>query len=332
MRTENLLNGKPEGGFRGWRRVLPSAGLAFAVIAAAGTGLAGCDSLTGGGGAVFTEAEAAAPESAGGTIAASGTAFRTINVKFEILNGGWGLINSRGIVSKQDDSYLVSGEPDFASGYFASADFTISIIVPASEKYLNIRWKATDIWWRCTYLKAGLQLVDGNGSYTVVLDYNGRGNVATKNLSDVSVNTNDAGNDFHNALARVSGPLPADLRRITVKFEVMDGGFGLSKSVGLVSMQDDSYLEYKQKPSSWDFTITITVPADSEYLNVRWFCDDINGYTYVKAKVKAESGTITLDYNGKGKVATKNLYDVVTGTNADMEKDFYDAFNHAVSD
>jgi len=38
--------------------------------------------------------------------------------------------------------------------------------------------------------------------------------------------------------------------------------------------------------------------------------------------MKPESGTIALDYNGKGKAATKNLYDVAVGTNADMKKDF----------
>jgi len=48
--------------------------------------------------------------------------------------------------------------------------------------------------------------------------------------------------------------------------------------------------------------------------------------------MKPESGTITMDFNGKGKIATKNLYDVTVGTNADMKKDFYDAFDHATPD
>jgi len=46
--------------------------------------------------------------------------------------------------------------------------------------------------------------------------------------------------------------------------------------------------------------------------------------------MKPESGTIALDYNGKEKAATKNLYDVAVDTNADMKKDFDDALDHAV--
>jgi len=99
---------------------------------------------------------------------------------------------------------------------------------------------------------------------------------------------------------------------IKVKFDVRNGGTGLWKSGGIVSTQDDSRLIYNEGSFSRDYTITITVPAKDEYLNIRWWGDDfwLEG-TYVKTKTKAETGTIILDYNGCGEVATSgNLYDV----------------------
>jgi len=89
---------------------------------------------------------------------------------------------------------------------------------------------------------------------------------------------------------------------------------GISNSNGIVSTQDDSYLVYDGSPTPADFTIAIKVPADDEYLNIRWkgfsafFSTDI----YLKAKMKAESDFIRLDYKAPENidVATKNLYDV----------------------
>jgi len=43
---------------------------------------------------------------AGWTIAASKARTKEIKVRFEVLNGGGGLINNARIVSTQDDSYL----------------------------------------------------------------------------------------------------------------------------------------------------------------------------------------------------------------------------------
>jgi len=103
----------------------------------------------------------------------------------------------------------------------------------------------------------------------------------------------------------------AGTKKIKVKFEVGNGGLGLYKSAGIVSTQDDSYLVYDSNIFSWDFTITITVPANDEYLNIRWKgFEGLRLHTFVKAKMKAESGTITLKYNGYKKVVTNNLYDV----------------------
>jgi len=126
----------------------------------------------------------------------------------------------------------------------------------------------------------------------------------------------------------------AATKKIKVKFEVLQGGGGICKNAGIVSTQDDSYLVYNQKPASRDFTITITVPASDEYLNVRWWGDDFwLPNTCIKAKMKPESGTITLDYNGFSggypKVATKNLYDVSVTTD---QKDWKNALKRASND
>jgi len=107
----------------------------------------------------------------------------------------------------------------------------------------------------------------------------------------------------------------AGTKTIKVKFEVKNGGGGLIKSGGIVSTQNDSYLVYDWDWSSYDFTIKITVPASDEYLNIRWKGEDyFLGQVYAKAKMKPDTGTITLDYNGfsyqKPQVAVKNLYDV----------------------
>jgi len=111
------------------------------------------------------------------------------------------------------------------------------------------------------------------------------------------------------------------LKKIRVKFEVKNGGFGLLSSEGIISTQDDdSYIVYDKASCASDYTITVRVPASDEYLNVRWRGDDfmISDNTYVKAKMKPKSGIITLDYNGYGRVATKNLYDVEVSGDFDI--------------
>jgi len=125
--------------------------------------------------------------------------------------------------------------------------------------------------------------------------------------------------------------------RIKVKFNVKDCGWGIWKSEGIVSTQDDiSYLVYNHDVFDNDFTIAIPVPQDDEYLNIRWRCwDGVAGETFVRARMKAESGTITLDYNGNLKVTTKNLYDVAVGPyygKNNLGKDWDDAKNRSVSD
>jgi len=279
------------------------------VIAAAGIMAAGCDGLAGsgnGGKAVFTEVSAAAPESAGGPLLADAAGLKTINVRFEVKNGGCGLIKSFGVVSTQDDSHLNWGFGELAR------DFEVRITVPASEKHLNIRWEATDFFWKRTYLKAGLQIGDGGVTYNIVLEYNGRGKVAVKNLQDVSLNTKDVNNDFYNAYKRAGTTEPDGFRKIKVKFEILNGGNGLSKSEGMVSTQDDSYVVYDIDVFANNYTIAIRVPASDEYVNVIWKGQDIfRGVFYARGKMKAESGTVSIDYN-YFYVTVKNLYDSET--------------------
>jgi len=168
MGTKNLLKWKPEGGFPGLAAVLPSSGFAFAVFAAAVMVLAGCDSLAGTG-------------SAGGpSLAVSGT--KTIKVKFNVKNGGGGLIKSEGLVSTWDDYNIVY---DHAIG---ANDYTLTITVPEAEEWLNVRWKAKDAGrTKPFYVFAQMEAKSG----TIMLDYNGykdgRPVVATENLVQAEV-------------------------------------------------------------------------------------------------------------------------------------------------
>jgi len=180
MRIQNLLKGKLNS-FRDLAAVLPSFSMAFAVIAAAGMIAAGCESpaWTGIGDAGTAPAEAAAsvPGSAGGREPAADYAAdgKHIKVKFKVKNGGFGLWLSKGIVSTQDDNYLVLNEASFAN------DFTITITAPESDEYLNIRWFCLDPRYMETVLKAKMKPESG----TITLDYNGGNKVETKNLYDV---------------------------------------------------------------------------------------------------------------------------------------------------
>jgi len=111
---------------------------------------------------------------------------KTISIKFEVQNGGSGLDDSAGIVSDPDDTYLVCDSDVFAN------DFTITITVLASYPYLNIRWKGITVWLNeKTYLYAKTA-VQGGGKYTIGIDFNGTGNVATTNLYDVHVTYNES--------------------------------------------------------------------------------------------------------------------------------------------
>jgi len=131
------------------------------------------------------------------------------------------------------------------------------------------------------------------------------------------------GNGYDEAVsAEASGIVPgggapllaaaAGTKTIKVKFEVKNGGNGLTKSEGMLISWDESKAAYNSAKFASDYTVTITVPAGDKYLLVCWKATE--GFVdkfYLFAKMKAESCTITLDFNGyrdgRPVVATKNL-------------------------
>jgi len=104
-----------------------------------------------------------------------------MSITFEVYNGGEGLHYTYGIVSTQDDTYLVKESKSFAT------DYTITITVPTSDTYLNIRWEAQPELSGQTYVTGKLAIGATAESHTIILDYNGFGNIATNYLYDVKV-------------------------------------------------------------------------------------------------------------------------------------------------
>jgi len=319
MRTNKLMIRKPEGGFRG--AVVPAVlGLALAVSAAAG----GCDNSawTGSAGeAVYAETGAGGEAATAGTDALAFNSAATgsdsaagksvlVAVKFEVKNGGWGLLKSEGIVSSKDDSYLVYNHAAAAN------DFEIVIRKNVGEN-LVVRWKATDIWWKDTYLKAGISVYNNRRTYVIGLDYNGQGEIAASGLDNVSVSGKNAGDDFDKALKRAKGTQPEfpGFRKISVKFEVQNGGPGLGKSEGVASSADDSTsVVYDGNICANDFTITLDVPEEDEFINIGWKGTQGVADTFCYGKIKLDNNKqyiADIDYNGLNNVATKNLYDVI---------------------
>jgi len=117
---------------------------------------------------------------------------KKIKVKFEVGNGGWGLWGNRGIVSTQDDKYLVKDLD------YGAQDFDITLDkIHDGDKYLNIRWAGSYTPVRSDFIvKAKLALPDAPDwekstmEFSVGIDFNhdllGSGwNIKTKNLYDV---------------------------------------------------------------------------------------------------------------------------------------------------
>jgi len=126
---------------------------------------------------------------------------KTIDVKFEVENGGAGLLCSDGIVSTQDDSDLVYDGDIFAN------DFTITIAVPVDDEYLNIRWVGQEANY-LTYIQGKLP-VAGAGKYTIKINYNGVGNIGstqgiTSRRTWYGTVSWDGWGDFQSAKARAT--------------------------------------------------------------------------------------------------------------------------------
>jgi len=197
----NLLNGKPEGGFSGLAAVMLSFSMAFAVFAAGGIVLAGCDSPAGvangyDGAVVFTEASAPGPESAGadsdyGLLSGSeAPELEIVNyeVTIKVANGGhYGLVENKCIVSNHASTILVKQKR------LASGDHKIKIKAPKKTPYFIIRWRGKEAFGFPTYLK-GIIYNEGNiNKLSCYIDYNGEGKLATEGMSNVSYGTGGYG-------------------------------------------------------------------------------------------------------------------------------------------
>jgi len=130
---------------------------------------------------------------------------RSITVRFDVQNGGWGLWKTWGIVSSQDDTILATDCRDYAN------DYSITLKVPTSDEYVNIRWSGstylTTTPEKDTFVKGKMSLRSSKSVYFVGIDYNGAGDVETTHLYDVTVEKDWAGNnaDWNAALDKAAG-------------------------------------------------------------------------------------------------------------------------------
>jgi len=164
--------------------------------------------------------------------------------------------------------------------------------------------------------------------------------------SSFSLNSTE---DFKSSLSTAS-TYGSAVKTLEIKFKVGNGGAGLKNSKGIVSTQSDGYLVRDGDSTSKDFTITITVPAEDQYVNIRWYCNTmIENDLYLVAKKYVEGNgkyVIELDYNGNSnpRIDTKGtLRDVRIGTGQQavdpyvrgsptLESDFNNAWSRAIPD
>jgi len=269
-----------------------------AVIAAAGM-LAGCDAGLAGSGDEAAEAYISE------TAYSSGS--KKITVRFVVCNGGWGLVQSGGIVSPADDSCFL-----YNSGSWAN-DFYITIPVAKADSYVNIRWQCTDALSRKFWVKGTMPVRDA-GKYSVVLDFNEEKNtdgwdIDTQNLKEVYEYGPGGTHEWLTAdwdeargkSVKYNGPAEASVeteedadsaeasgspsglmasassggffftRAITVNFEVLNGGTNIVKySEAMVSWANDKFIVCDGNSDANDFSITVPVRSNQSYLNIRW--------------------------------------------------------------
>jgi len=111
---------------------------------------------------------------------------------------------------------------------------------------------------------------------------------------------------------------PAAVKKISVRFEVLNGGLGLWKTWGIAAAGDSDYSVRSGARFANDFTITITVPAAVDYLNISFKSQDVagvKGYLDAALDIKdAGKYTIGIDFNLKNldvpSFSTKNLRNV----------------------
>jgi len=108
-------------------------------------------------------------------------------------------------------------------------------------------------------------------------------------------------------------------KEIKVKFEVKNGGIGLWKTWGIIAAGNSGYSVRDGARFANDYTITITVPAAENYLDIYFNSQDVGnvkGYLMARLGIKdAGKYTIVIDFNlAKADVpsfSTKNLRDVL---------------------
>jgi len=280
-----------------------------------------------------------------------------VTVKFVVCNGGWGLVWSKGIVSTAGDDYLVRGGGSWANDFHITIpvperDNYVNIRWHCMDSLYRKFWvKGT-----MRVNKAGDYAVVFD--FNADTDTNGW-DVDTQNLEEIykygpdsSGNQNRLPADWDNALDRsvnneapvteytpvpagtpkgrtdayagYGDPLPAgdyypSGGKITVRFDVTDGGSGLNWSQGIVSTANDNYFVYNNALTDDNFNITIPVPERDNYVNIRWHCmDTLYRKFWVKGTMRVKQGnqyTVGLIFNddagqGRWDFDTRNLGEV----------------------
>jgi len=114
----------------------------------------------------------------------------TYYVKFNVKNGGKGLLYSEGILVSPDGSTAVKDSDFFANDFHITISFSYPAI--SFPDYLIVYWSgddeiSPDSGWPLV-LKAKMRLIRNIYKYEIILDFNGGTNVNTNNLYDVVVN------------------------------------------------------------------------------------------------------------------------------------------------
>jgi len=267
-----------------------------------------------------------------------------ITVTLSVQNAGSLYSGFNGIVSTEDDSYLVK---DFTS---LPSHFTVIVDTPINNTHLNIRYAIHRWFYEDLIFIASLPLTRSLSYYTV-LDLKESSPIVTVtennsltaatladqvfgNDNDILYDSTTLGSDFDDAWNRALHwdiiSIPTETKDIEVEFIVRNGGPGIWETHGIVSSQDDSILEIKDGFWASNYTIKITVPKFDTYLNIRWYSATIAEDVYLKGKLDVTGPgyySIILDYNGGLNVEHDlGLYDVtIGGFQSANHYDFYNA-------
>jgi len=273
---------------------------------------------------------------------------RQISIKFNVKNGGagLGLTKSYGVVGTEDNSRLVKDSDNFSN------DFTITTLVPDGSGYVNIWWQGKFLTLQSIFVQAKMQLTS-NTKYEIVLDYNASESatgsmdwVTTKNLYDVVYGrTQELQDSFQNAYNNAVQDKDSTLtsvssnpKEISIKFNVKNGGSGITKSYGIVRSTYESVKDSDNFAN--DFTIHISVSSSDECVYIWWKGNIlVESPVYLRGSMKLDGTSkyeIVIDYNGENingpNIATNNLYDVSYGRSWSLSNDFDNEWGRARQD